>query len=163
MLEDEVEGEKKQQKKKKKSKTAVALMQEEERATKSVTWGVWIAYIKAGGGLWVGPLVLILLIMSQGANIATSLWLSWWTSNKFGYSEGTYVSLQDPTISMTQRMLTIVDRRVLSARRFSSSAHVRLLDRCIRLWYRSWQGHVAPRHHTCIASPNVLLRHHSRG
>ncbi|KAF2647780.1 ABC multidrug transporter-like protein [Lophiostoma macrostomum CBS 122681] len=91
--EDEIEGEKKSQKKKKKTKKAAALMQEEERAVKSVTWGVWIAYIKAGGGLWVGPFVVILLILSQGANIATNLWLSWWTSNKFGYSEGTYIGV----------------------------------------------------------------------
>lgn len=93
--EDEVEDEKKVAKKKKGKKSA-ALMQEEDRAVKSVSWGVWIAYIKAGGGLWVGPLVVLLLVLSQGANIATSLWLSWWTSNKWGYSEGIYVS---PTFS----------------------------------------------------------------
>jgi len=75
----------------KKQKKAAALMQVEERATKSVSWGVWIAYIKAGGGIWVGPLVLILLILSQGANIVTSLWLSYWTSDKFGYSDGAYI------------------------------------------------------------------------
>jgi len=54
---------------------------------------VWIAYIRAAGGLWVAPLVFLLLILSQGANISTSLWLSWWTSNKFGFNTGTYVSL----------------------------------------------------------------------
>jgi ATP-binding cassette subfamily C (CFTR/MRP) protein 1 len=99
--EDEVEDEKKSAKKKtktKKKKPAVALMQEEDRATKSVDWDVWIAYMKAGGGLWIGPLVLILLILSQGANISTSLWLSWWTSNKFGFSEGTYVSFSFPLV-----------------------------------------------------------------
>lgn len=88
---EEVEGEKKISKKRKGKKPAAALMQEEDRAVKSVSWDVWIAYIKAGGGYWVAPLVFILLVLSQGANIATSLWLSWWTSNKFGYSEGTYV------------------------------------------------------------------------
>lgn len=91
-VEDEIEDEKKTAKKKKKKKPAAALMQEEDRATKSVEWDVWLAYLRAGGGLWVGPVVALLLILSQGANIATSLWLSWWTSNKFGYSEGAYVS-----------------------------------------------------------------------
>ncbi|KAF2708545.1 P-loop containing nucleoside triphosphate hydrolase protein [Pleomassaria siparia CBS 279.74] len=92
--EDEIEDEKKMaNKKKKRKKPAVALMQEEDRATKSVSWGVWIAYIRAGGGLWVAPLVLILLIMSQGSNIATSLWLSWWVSNKWGFNEGTYIGV----------------------------------------------------------------------
>ncbi|PVI00243.1 hypothetical protein DM02DRAFT_527341 [Periconia macrospinosa] len=91
---DEVEEEKKSAKKKtkKKKKPAAALMQEEERAVKSVDWGVWIAYLKAGGGIWTGPLVVLLLVLSQGANITTSLWLSWWTSNKFGFSEGIYIA-----------------------------------------------------------------------
>ncbi|KAF9692397.1 hypothetical protein EKO04_009468 [Ascochyta lentis] len=90
-LEDEVEDEKKTAKKAKKQKKAAALMQVEERATKNVSWDVWIQYIKAGGGIWVGPLVFILLVLSQGANIVTSLWLSYWTSDKFGYSEGAYI------------------------------------------------------------------------
>ncbi|KAF1965754.1 multidrug resistance-associated protein 5 [Bimuria novae-zelandiae CBS 107.79] len=90
-VQDEIEDEKKMAKKKKKRKPAAALMQEEDRATKSVDWDVWIAYLRAGGGLWVGPVVVGLLVLSQGANIATSLWLSWWTSNKFGYSEGAYI------------------------------------------------------------------------
>jgi ATP-binding cassette subfamily C (CFTR/MRP) protein 1 len=42
-----------------KQKKAAALMQVEDRATKSVSWGVWMAYIRAGGGIWVGPLVLM--------------------------------------------------------------------------------------------------------
>lgn len=90
-VEDEHKDEKKAVTKTKKSKKQVALMQEEERATKSVSWDVWIEYIRAGGGLWVGPLVFILLVLSQGANIITSLWLSYWTSNKFGFSEGVYI------------------------------------------------------------------------
>jgi ATP-binding cassette subfamily C (CFTR/MRP) protein 1 len=92
--EDEIEDEKKTIKKKqKKKKPAVALMQEEDKATKAVSWDVWIAYTKAGGGMWVAPFVFILLILSQGANIATSLWLSWWVSNKWGFSEGAYIGV----------------------------------------------------------------------
>ncbi|USP75306.1 hypothetical protein yc1106_02580 [Curvularia clavata] len=89
--EDEVAAEVKTTKKQKKSRKQAALMQQEERATKSVSWEVWIEYIKAGGGIWVGPLVFMLLVLSQGANIVTSLWLSYWTSNKFGYSQGAYI------------------------------------------------------------------------
>ncbi|KAE8844846.1 hypothetical protein PTNB85_03111 [Pyrenophora teres f. teres] len=89
--EDEAEAEVKSTKKQRKQKKQAALMQQEERATKSVSWEVWIEYIKAGGGIWVGPLIFILLVLSQGANIVTSLWLSYWTSDKFGYSEGAYI------------------------------------------------------------------------
>lgn len=78
-------------KKRKLSKKGAALMQQEERAVKSVSWNVYGAYVRASGSLFYGPLVIFLLIISQGANIVTSLWLSWWTSNKFGYSTGTYI------------------------------------------------------------------------
>jgi ATP-binding cassette, subfamily C (CFTR/MRP), member 1 len=75
---DEVESEKKAVKKKRKGAT---LMQAEERAVKSVPWSVYVDYVRASGSLFNAPIVLIFLLMSQGANIATSLWLSWWTSN----------------------------------------------------------------------------------
>lgn len=93
VLEDEEEGEKKDvQKKKAGKKAGPALMQAEERAVKSVSFHIYKAYVKAAGSLLVAPLIIITLILSQGANISTSLWLSWWTSNKFGYSTGLYVS-----------------------------------------------------------------------
>jgi len=68
---DEVEEDKTVQKKKRK---APALMQAEERAVKSVPWSVYIDYVAASGSMLNGPLVILLLILSQGANIATSLW-----------------------------------------------------------------------------------------
>lgn len=88
--EDEVEGEKKEVKKKKKGP---GLMQAEERAVKSVPLKVYLDYVRASGSLLNAPIVVILLIMSQGANIATSLWLSWWTSNKWGFSKGVYIGV----------------------------------------------------------------------
>ena len=90
---DEVEEEKKDVKKIKKLKKGQALMQQEERAVRSVSWGVYAAYIRASGSMWFGPMVIGLLILSQGANIATSLWLSFWTSHKFGYSTGAYIGI----------------------------------------------------------------------
>jgi ATP-binding cassette subfamily C (CFTR/MRP) protein 1 len=75
---DEIEGEKKTMKKKRK---AGALMQAEERAVKSVPWSVYKDYIRASGSWLNAPLVFAFLLASQGANIATSLWLSWWTSD----------------------------------------------------------------------------------
>ncbi|KAL8749541.1 MAG: hypothetical protein Q9184_006768 [Pyrenodesmia sp. 2 TL-2023] len=89
--EDEIEEEKKDAKKRKVSKRGAALMQQEERAVRSVSWKVYDAYIRASGSILNGPLVVFLLICSQGANIATSLWLSYWTSNKFGYTAGVYI------------------------------------------------------------------------
>ncbi|RMD43860.1 hypothetical protein DV735_g1180, partial [Chaetothyriales sp. CBS 134920] len=72
-------------------KKAVGLMQQEDKAVESVSWGVWRAYIGSSGwwGMW--PLIIISLFASQGANIVTSLWLSWWVSNTLGLSEGAYI------------------------------------------------------------------------
>jgi ATP-binding cassette subfamily C (CFTR/MRP) protein 1 len=92
--EDEAEGEKKMVRKKKGGKKpAGGLMQAEERAVNSVGWTVYKAYLKASGSVLIAPFVIFLLIISQGANITTSLWLSWWTSNKFGYSQGEYIGV----------------------------------------------------------------------
>ncbi|KIW01785.1 uncharacterized protein PV09_06957 [Verruconis gallopava] len=88
--EDEAEEEKKGDKKKKKK--ASALMTAEERAVESVSWSVYAAYIKAAGGYWVAPLVFCLLVLTQCANITTSLWLSWWTSDKFHFATGYYIA-----------------------------------------------------------------------
>ena len=89
--EDETEEQKKTYKKKKGKKPSGALMQAEERAVSNVSWKVYYAYIKASGSIWVAPLVIGLIVLSQGANISTSLWLSWWTADKFGFSRPVYV------------------------------------------------------------------------
>jgi ATP-binding cassette, subfamily C (CFTR/MRP), member 1 len=78
---------------KKQRKKSAALMQAEERAVKSVPWSVYSSYIRASGSIFNLGIVVGLLIISQGANIATSLWLSYWTSDKFGYSAGTYIGI----------------------------------------------------------------------
>ena len=93
--EDEILAEKEVKKLK---KPHTALMQAEERAVKSVPWSVYGAYVKASGTILNAPGVLLLLILGQGANITTSLWLSFWTSNKFHYNTGTYVC-QSPASS----------------------------------------------------------------
>ena len=89
--EDDIEDEKKATKKRKTNKRGAALMQQEERAVKSVSWSVYLAYVRASGSLLFAPVVFLILVISQGANIVTSLWLSWWTSNEFGFTEGQYI------------------------------------------------------------------------
>lgn len=72
------------------------LMQAEERATDSVSWRVWTVYISAFGrfGFLINlPLLLLSLVLCNGGNIVTSLWLSWWTSNKFALSTGEYIGI----------------------------------------------------------------------
>ena len=89
--EQKTQSKTKEKGKKGKSKPAVALMQAEERAVKSVPWGVYSAYISASGSLLNAPLLIFVLVIAQSANIVTSLWLSYWVSNKFHLSMGQYV------------------------------------------------------------------------
>ncbi|KAJ5960140.1 ABC transporter integral membrane type 1 [Penicillium vulpinum] len=75
-------------------KPVAALMQQEEKATKSVGWSVWKAYIKASGSYLNAIVILLLLAVVNVANIWTSLWLSYWTSNKYpGLSTGQYIGI----------------------------------------------------------------------
>ncbi|KAK7432766.1 ATP-binding cassette transporter yor1 [Neonectria magnoliae] len=77
----------------KKNKKAAALMQQEERAMDSVPWSVYGAYIGASGSMFNAPLVVFILLLSQGTNIMTSLWLSYWTSDKYNLSTGAYIGI----------------------------------------------------------------------
>ena len=81
------------EKKKKPESKGKALMQAEERAIGSVEWSVYAEYARAGGGIWIIPAVIISAMCCNGVNIATSLWLSYWTSNKFNLAEGAYVGI----------------------------------------------------------------------
>ncbi|KAI0167068.1 ATP-binding cassette transporter protein YOR1-like protein [Hypoxylon sp. FL1284] len=78
---------------KKKKKRGQGLMQAEERAVASVPWSVYSAYVRASGSILNAPLTVLILLLSQGANIMTSLWLSYWTSDRFGFTTGVYIGV----------------------------------------------------------------------
>jgi ABC-type bacteriocin/lantibiotic exporter with double-glycine peptidase domain len=66
-----------------KPSNTVALMQEEERARGSVGLSAYMAFVRASGTILNFFIVLFVLVIAQGSNILTSLWLSWWSSNRF--------------------------------------------------------------------------------
>lgn len=106
-----------------------ALMQQEERATGSVSWRVYTEFIKASGSLWNIAAVILVLSLAQGANILTSLWLSWWTSNRFR-------SLQSPqyigvyaALGITQAVLMFIYATTLTT--LSTRAGKTMLNRAI--------------------------------
>ncbi|KAJ5145254.1 hypothetical protein N7448_002646 [Penicillium atrosanguineum] len=75
-------------------KPAGGLMQQEEKATASVGWGIWKAYIQASGSYFNALMVFILLALANVVNIWTSLWLSYWTSDKYpSLSTGQYIGI----------------------------------------------------------------------
>ncbi|KAI1115856.1 P-loop containing nucleoside triphosphate hydrolase protein [Nemania sp. NC0429] len=79
--------------KKKKNKKARGLMQAEERAVASVPWSVYTRYVRASGSIFNALWVFLALVIAQGGNIATSLWLSYWTADKFGFSQAIYIGV----------------------------------------------------------------------
>ncbi|KAI3323118.1 ATP-binding cassette transporter protein [Xylariaceae sp. AK1471] len=85
--------EKSADKDKKKKKKAPGLMQAEERAVSSVPWSVYAKYVRASGSIFNVVWVALALVIAQGGNIATSLWLSYWTADKFGYSQAVYIAV----------------------------------------------------------------------
>jgi ATP-binding cassette, subfamily C (CFTR/MRP), member 1 len=111
--EDEIPEEKKAAKKSPKAKSGAALMQQEERQVKSVKWSVWATYISASGTWLNGPLIVAVLVLANCANIVTSLWLSYWTSNKFGLSTGQYIGVY-AGLGFTQALLVFAFSTLLS-------------------------------------------------
>jgi ABC-type multidrug transport system fused ATPase/permease subunit len=63
-----------EEKKEKKPKVGKALMQAEERATGSVSGGVYATYIRAGDGAVLMPLLLLSLVLIQGTTVLSSYW-----------------------------------------------------------------------------------------
>ncbi|KAL4957572.1 P-loop containing nucleoside triphosphate hydrolase protein [Aspergillus filifer] len=71
-----------------------ALMQQEEKATDSVGWAVWKAYIRASGSYFNAVGILSLLALANVVNVWTNLWLSYWTSNHYpSLSTGQYIGI----------------------------------------------------------------------
>jgi len=70
------------------------LMTTEERQTGSVQIGVYLKYIRAGGGFILFALVLFWYVISAGVNLMSSLWLSIWTadSSYVRQSESFYIA-----------------------------------------------------------------------
>ncbi|KAK6529948.1 hypothetical protein TWF281_009098 [Arthrobotrys megalospora] len=81
-----------EKKKSKKKGKAPGLMQKEEKASDSVGWDVYYAYIKASGSVIVAPIIITFLFTSQTVNILSTIWLSWWTSGKYNLSKGAYIA-----------------------------------------------------------------------
>ena len=70
------------------SKTGTTgIIAEEERIVGAVQWNIYKSYIDAAGGAkYILPVVFAALV-NQLSRLATDLWLSWWTENKYNLSE----------------------------------------------------------------------------
>ncbi|KAG4305854.1 hypothetical protein PORY_000764 [Pneumocystis oryctolagi] len=83
----------KKEKEKKNENEFSTLMQQEEREIGAIKWIVYIEFIRASGGLWLIPLIAILLVVFEFVNIGNNLWLSFWSKNKFQKSPNFYITI----------------------------------------------------------------------
>lgn len=120
--------------KKKKKKRGKGLMQAEERAVASVPWSVYTNYIRASGSIFTGPLTIIVLLLSQGANIMTSLWLSYWTTDRFGLTTGVYIGVY-AGLGTLQALLMFLFSILLTV--FGTNASKFLLKQAVRRTLRA--------------------------
>ncbi|KIM43746.1 hypothetical protein M413DRAFT_443652 [Hebeloma cylindrosporum] len=69
------------------------LMQEEERNTGAVSWDVYQKYLKNAGGILWAPVIGALLLIVEGNNVATTLFLGFWSGNTIShFSAGEYMA-----------------------------------------------------------------------
>ncbi|KAF7375201.1 Oligomycin resistance ATP-dependent permease YOR1 [Mycena sanguinolenta] len=77
----------------KKAAAGAGMMQQEERNIGSISGSVYKAYISAGNGKWIVPLLILSLVLLQGANVMSSYWLVYWQERKWPRSEGFYMGI----------------------------------------------------------------------
>ncbi|OBZ77828.1 Oligomycin resistance ATP-dependent permease YOR1 [Grifola frondosa] len=72
----------------------VKLMQTEERVTGSVSYAVYTKYLRFAGGILWAPFIVLLLVLSQGAQVANNLFLGFWTAESIsGFTQGDYMGV----------------------------------------------------------------------
>ncbi|QRV93840.1 ABC transporter transmembrane region [Ceratobasidium sp. AG-Ba] len=72
---------------------ATKLMQGDERTTGAVGSDAYASYLRAAGGLSWSPFLILLLTLSQAANVLSTLFLGFWTSNHFNLPQGAYMGI----------------------------------------------------------------------
>ncbi|KAK9896913.1 hypothetical protein P389DRAFT_194562 [Cystobasidium minutum MCA 4210] len=89
VMEEEVE---KKEKEAAPKKVAQKLMQEEEKSSGTVGWPVYRDYLIAAR-VYMGPLVILSIVLMQGATIVNAYSLTWWTENAFNKDKGFYLGI----------------------------------------------------------------------
>lgn len=69
------------------------LMEPEERKTGAVARAVYLEYARAAGSVWIIPLVIFSVIVCNGVNMSTAIWLSSWTSRKYNLPQKVYIAV----------------------------------------------------------------------
>ncbi|KII89764.1 hypothetical protein PLICRDRAFT_39929 [Plicaturopsis crispa FD-325 SS-3] len=69
------------------------MMQVEERNTGAINRAIYKEYLRAGRGAIVLPLLILSLVLIQGATVMSSYWLVYWQEDKWHQSPGFYMGI----------------------------------------------------------------------
>ncbi|KAF5217359.1 hypothetical protein ECC02_009787 [Trypanosoma cruzi] len=70
-----------------------AMMTSEEKAVGSVLWSTYVTYFRACGGVSVVVIVLIIFLLTEMISLSSNVWLSMWSTQRFGLSPQTYLDV----------------------------------------------------------------------
>lgn len=84
-----------------------ALMDQEERNTGTVENSVWGGFLKAGNGWILLPLLLLSVVLMQGATVMNSYWLVWWQTDNFNQPSGFYMGIY-AALGVAQAIFTFI-------------------------------------------------------
>ncbi|KAF8756166.1 ABC transporter [Rhizoctonia solani] len=92
--EEEVEAiESSEKKPKKEQAPAKQLMQAEERNTGAISGSAYLDYFKAANGKVLIPLLIVAILLTQGATVMSAYWLVYWQEMKWAYPQGFYMGI----------------------------------------------------------------------
>ncbi|CAE6465597.1 unnamed protein product [Rhizoctonia solani] len=72
---------------------AKQLMQTEERNTGAISGSAYLDYFKAANGRILIPLLLLVILLTQGATVMSAYWLVYWQEMKWAYPQGFYMGI----------------------------------------------------------------------
>jgi ATP-binding cassette subfamily C (CFTR/MRP) protein 1 len=68
-------------------------VEEEDRTTKAVSWNVYGALLSTRLSIILFALCIPFLLIGNGSLVITQLWLSWWSSDRYGLPRDTYIAI----------------------------------------------------------------------
>ncbi|KAI1503272.1 P-loop containing nucleoside triphosphate hydrolase protein [Biscogniauxia marginata] len=69
------------------------LIQDEDQETRSVSWDVYASFFASAKNFLLVAMCIPLLLIAQGCTIMTSVWLAWWSSERFNLPRGLYIGV----------------------------------------------------------------------
>ncbi|CAE6472878.1 unnamed protein product [Rhizoctonia solani] len=82
-----------EEKPKKDQAPAKQLMQAEERNTGAISGSAYLDYFKAANGGILIPLLIVAILLTQGATVMSAYWLVYWQEMKWAYPQGFYMGI----------------------------------------------------------------------